>query len=52
LGKAFVHTLLDAGAEKVYVGTRSALQSADRRLQPLHLDITNPGDVAAAAQSC
>jgi NAD(P)-dependent dehydrogenase (short-subunit alcohol dehydrogenase family) len=52
LGKAFVHALLDAGAQKVYVGTRSPLESGDPRLQPLHLDITQSSDIAAAAQSC
>lgn len=52
LGKAFVQALLDAGARKIYVGARSSLESSDPRLQPLHLDITNARDIAAAAQSC
>jgi NAD(P)-dependent dehydrogenase (short-subunit alcohol dehydrogenase family) len=52
LGKAFVQALLDAGARKVYVGTRFPFESGDSRLQPLHLDITQSNDIAAAAQSC
>jgi NAD(P)-dependent dehydrogenase (short-subunit alcohol dehydrogenase family) len=52
LGKAFVRALLDAGARKLYVGTRSSFESGDPRLQPLHLDITNASDIAAAARSC
>jgi NAD(P)-dependent dehydrogenase (short-subunit alcohol dehydrogenase family) len=52
LGKACVHALLDAGAQKVYVGARSPLASDDPRLQPLLLDITQSSAVAAAAQSC
>lgn len=52
LGRAFVAALLDAGARKVYVGARSAFESGDPRLQPLHLDITNASDIAAAAESC
>jgi NAD(P)-dependent dehydrogenase (short-subunit alcohol dehydrogenase family) len=44
--------LLDAGARKVYVGTRSPFESDDSRMQALQLDITKPGDVAAAAQAC
>lgn len=52
LGKAFVQALLDAGAEKVYAGTRSLIEVADPRLRPLRLDITNPSDIAAAVESC
>ncbi len=52
LGKAFVQALLDAGAKKVYVGTRSPLEVDDPRLQPVQLDITNPSDIATAAEAC
>lgn len=52
LGRALVGALLDAGARKVYVGTRSPFESSDPRLRPLHLDITNASDIAAAARSC
>jgi NAD(P)-dependent dehydrogenase (short-subunit alcohol dehydrogenase family) len=52
LGQAFVQALLNAGARKVYVGTRSPFESDDPRTQVLQLDITKPGDVAAAARAC
>ena len=52
LGKAFVQALLDAGAQKVYVGTRQLFKATDPRLQPVKLDITNASDIAAAAQAC
>lgn len=52
LGKAFVQALLDAGARKVYVGTRQPIETSDSRLQPMKLDITNPSDIAAAVELC
>ena len=52
LGKAFVQALLDAGARKVYVGTRQPIETTDPRLQPIKLDITNPADIAAAVETC
>jgi NAD(P)-dependent dehydrogenase (short-subunit alcohol dehydrogenase family) len=52
LGKAFVQALLAAGAQKVYVGTRHLIEATDPRLQPIKLDITDAGDVAAAALAC
>lgn len=52
LGKAFVQALLDAGAQKVYVGACSLTETSDPRLQPLQLDITKPDDIAAAVESC
>jgi NAD(P)-dependent dehydrogenase (short-subunit alcohol dehydrogenase family) len=54
LGKAFAQALLARGAAKVYAGARDpgTVDVTDTRLVPVRLDITNPDDVAAAAQSC
>jgi NAD(P)-dependent dehydrogenase (short-subunit alcohol dehydrogenase family) len=52
LGKALVQAFLDAGARKVYVGSRTPIKTSDPRLQPIKLDITNAQDVAAAAETC
>jgi NAD(P)-dependent dehydrogenase (short-subunit alcohol dehydrogenase family) len=54
LGKAFTQALLDRGAAKVYAGARdpSTIEVTDARVVPVRLDITNPGDVAAAARDC
>src|SRR5258708_21541435 len=54
LGKEFTHALLDAGAAKVYAGARdpSTIEVTDTRVVPVRLDITNPGDIAAAARDC
>jgi NAD(P)-dependent dehydrogenase (short-subunit alcohol dehydrogenase family) len=52
LGKAFTQALLDRGAAKVYAGARDpgTVDVTDARVVPVRLDITNPGDVAAAAR--
>lgn len=52
LGKAFVQALLDAGAQKIYVGTRHLTETTNPRLQPVKLDITDARDIAAAAETC
>src|SRR5271169_1299255 len=54
LGKAFTQALLDRGAAKVYAGARDprTVEVTDARVLPVRLDITNPGDVAAAARDC
>src|SRR6266568_4327216 len=52
LGKALVQAFLDAGARKVYVGSRTPIETSDPRLQPIKLDITNAQDVATAAEAC
>jgi NAD(P)-dependent dehydrogenase (short-subunit alcohol dehydrogenase family) len=51
LGKALVEALLAAGATKVYAAARDARQveTADTRIEPLRLDVTNAEQVAAAA---
>ena len=54
LGKEFTQVLLDAGAAKVYAGARdpSTIEVTDTRVVPVRLDITNPGDIAAATRDC
>ena len=52
LGKALVQAFLKAGARKIYVGSRTPIETSDPRLQPIKLDITNEEDVAAAAEAC
>jgi NAD(P)-dependent dehydrogenase (short-subunit alcohol dehydrogenase family) len=52
LGKALVQAFLRAGARKIYVGSRTPIQTSDPRLQPIKLDITNAQDIAAAAGAC
>ena len=54
LGKAFAQALLDRGAAKVYAGARDpdTIEVTDARVVPVRLDITKPGDVAAAARHC
>jgi NAD(P)-dependent dehydrogenase (short-subunit alcohol dehydrogenase family) len=52
LGKAYAEALLAAGAVKVYAGARDPSAISDPRLTPLKLDVTSPGDRAAAAERC
>ena len=54
LGKEFTQALLDAGAAKVYAGARDpgTIDVTDTRVVPVRLDITNAGDIAAAARDC
>jgi NAD(P)-dependent dehydrogenase (short-subunit alcohol dehydrogenase family) len=52
LGRAFAEALLDAGAERVYAGARDPATVKDGRFTTIPLDVTAPGDVAAAADAC
>lgn len=58
IGEAFVRCLLQAGAEKVYVGSRSREAGAHLeqefpgRAIAVELDVTSESQVAAAAQQC
>lgn len=52
LGKSLIQAFLDAGAKKIYVGSRTRIETSDPRLQPIQLDITNERDVAAAMERC
>ena len=49
LGAALVTEVLARGAHRVYAGTRHPLPFVDDRVTPLQLDLTDDGDVAAAA---
>ena len=52
LGKSLIQAFLDAGAKKIYVGSRTPIETLDPRLQPIQLDITNAHDIAAAVDQC
>lgn len=49
IGKAIAEELLGRGAAKVYAGVRDPAAVTDPRLHPIALDITDPAQVAAAA---
>jgi len=49
LGKAFVEAALELGAAKVYATARRPGPSADPRVVPLALEVTDPSSVAALA---
>jgi NAD(P)-dependent dehydrogenase (short-subunit alcohol dehydrogenase family) len=49
IGLAFARQLLARGARKVYAGVREPATVAEPGVHALRLDITQPGDVAAAA---
>jgi NAD(P)-dependent dehydrogenase (short-subunit alcohol dehydrogenase family) len=50
IGAAIADELLARGASKVYAGVRNPASVADPRLTPIALDVTDPAQVAAAAQ--
>ena len=58
IGEAFVRAFLAAGARRVYVGARDIanakhlVEEAPDRVTAVHLDITDPEQVAAAARQC
>ena len=53
LGRALVRALAEAGCAKVYAAARNVESIAsDRAVQPVQLDITNTGQVTAAAARC
>jgi NAD(P)-dependent dehydrogenase (short-subunit alcohol dehydrogenase family) len=49
IGRALVDEALERGAKRVYAGTRGALESADRRMTPLTLDVTSDSQIQRAA---
>jgi len=51
LGKALVDELLRQGAKKVYAAARHPTPSPDPRSVPLRLDVTDPDQVAQAAEA-
>ncbi|MEW2497902.1 SDR family oxidoreductase [Streptomyces nodosus] len=48
IGRAFARALLDHGAAKVYAAARDPESVTDAGVTPLRLDITDPGEIAAA----
>jgi NAD(P)-dependent dehydrogenase (short-subunit alcohol dehydrogenase family) len=50
LGKALVNELLHQGAKKVYAAARHPTPNLDPRIVPLRLDVTDPDQVAQAAE--
>jgi len=48
IGRALLDEALRRGAKKVYAGTRSAFQHADKRATPLTLDVTNASQIQRA----
>ncbi len=55
IGKGYVEELLKAGAKKIYLGVRNpetakAIAAKDSKLHIVKLDVTNPGDIHAAAR--
>jgi NAD(P)-dependent dehydrogenase (short-subunit alcohol dehydrogenase family) len=51
IGQALVEEALSRGARLVYAGTRRPLTHPDGRVMPLTLDVTNPAQIQAAAES-
>ena len=51
IGQALVEEALSRGARLVYAGTRRPLAHPDGRVTPLTLDVTNPAQIQAAAES-
>jgi NAD(P)-dependent dehydrogenase (short-subunit alcohol dehydrogenase family) len=50
LGRALVEEALNRGAARVYAGTRRPLSHPDERVTPLALDVTDAGQIKAAAE--
>ncbi len=50
IGQALVNEALRRGAKRVYAGTRSGLQNADKRVTPLTLDVTDASQIKRAAE--
>ena len=48
IGRALVNEALRRGAKRVYAGTRSELQNADKRVTALTLDVTNASQIQRA----
>jgi NAD(P)-dependent dehydrogenase (short-subunit alcohol dehydrogenase family) len=52
IGKAFVESLVEAGAKKVYGGARNPAGVTAKGVTPIRLDITNVDQVIGAAEQC
>src|SRR5919106_4080071 len=51
IGRALVEEALSRGAERVYAGTRQALNHTDERVTPLVLDLTDAAQINLAAET-
>jgi NAD(P)-dependent dehydrogenase (short-subunit alcohol dehydrogenase family) len=49
IGRALVNEALKRGAQRVYAGTRGALQNGHQRVTPLTLDVTSASQIQRAA---
>lgn len=49
VGRALLEEALRRGATRVYAGSRGAFRHPDKRVTPVTLDVTNPGDIRRAA---
>ena len=52
IGLAFAREVLARGARKVYAGSRDPSRVTLPGVEAVRLDVTNPADIAAAAQRC
>ena len=58
IGEGFVEELIDAGAARIYVGSRSpeaaqaVVEKAPDRVQAVKLDVSDEDDIANAAETC
>ena len=52
IGLAFARHALARGARRVYAGARDPDRVALPGVEPVHLDVTRPGDIAEAVQRC
>ncbi|MBX3610459.1 MAG: SDR family oxidoreductase [Hydrogenophaga sp.] len=52
IGEAFVQEALARGARKVYAASRRPMANLPDRVVPVTLDVTDPAQVAQAAQTC
>ncbi|MFI6323594.1 SDR family oxidoreductase [Nonomuraea sp. NPDC050556] len=52
LGRAYAQALLARGASRVYGGARNPATVTDEGVLPVELDITDPAQVARAAEQC
>jgi NAD(P)-dependent dehydrogenase (short-subunit alcohol dehydrogenase family) len=50
IGRALVEEALRRGAQKVYAGTRGALEITDERVTTVNLDVTNPSQIQQAVE--
>lgn len=50
IGRALVDEALRRGAKRVYAGTRSGVENADKRVTPLTLDVTSASQIQRAAE--